>query len=442
MHGRILLCVGNSGAGKDSLLAYVHRQVGDELNLTFAKRWITRVQNDPNEDYMPISTSGFIQKVKSEEFFVWWEAYGYFYGIDQEVQAQLQSGRNVVMNVSRKVVEELRERFPDCIVVMVDAPKNIIVSRLAARGRCDEVEVMERLLRAESYQHFREYDILIENGREIETAAEILIEKLRTLLIPTPRLMVMVLGGAATVPMPKNPNSSFLLRHQDGDFLIDTPPGVLQMLADVDYDPENLRGIIITHDHVDHILGLAALAHYAIEREFPVQLDLFAPLQAVKTADSYLNSLREGLGSRFYLHPIPLEAGTMILDTDDLYITACPTFHSRETVAIAVQDKATGRRVVFSSDTRPSELLANFAFQADYLFHDCAGEHRYLQQFSRNHSSGRQAGEIARSANVQRLVLTHLDPRYYECDDVLKTETVEAYKGKVAIARHHQVYLA
>ena len=55
MDGKLILLVGNSGTGKDSLLSILKQQAGPGLRLVYPKRWITRNQSDPNENYYPVT---------------------------------------------------------------------------------------------------------------------------------------------------------------------------------------------------------------------------------------------------------------------------------------------------------------------------------------------------------------------------------------------------
>jgi ribose 1,5-bisphosphokinase len=172
MPGKLFLLVGNSGTGKDSLLSVLKNEAAGELRLVFPKRWITRCQEDPNETYFPISLSEFVEKIKAGDFFVWWEAYQYLYGIDQEIQTQLIAGANVVLNVSRKVIPELRQRYPDTVVIQIKVAPEKAVERLAKRARGEASEIQLRVSRADAFKDFQDWDICFNNDGDLQSRGQ------------------------------------------------------------------------------------------------------------------------------------------------------------------------------------------------------------------------------------------------------------------------------
>ena len=61
---------------------------------------------------------------------------------------------------------------------------------------------------------------------------------------------------------------------------------------------------------------------------------------------------------------------------------------------------ANGRIAAYSCDTEPCAAVMRLGYEADLLLHEAVGE-------ARGHSSGAQAADIARQAEVKRLVLIH-----------------------------------
>ena len=77
----------------------------------------------------------------------------------------------MVCNVSRAVVSGLRARYANLTVVLVTAPKDVLLARLAARGRESGGDVAQRLDRAAAVDDLAP-DIVIENIGEPHEGAE------------------------------------------------------------------------------------------------------------------------------------------------------------------------------------------------------------------------------------------------------------------------------
>jgi ribonuclease Z len=72
-----------------------------------------------------------------------------------------------------------------------------------------------------------------------------------------------------------------------------------------------------------------------------------------------------------------------------------------------------GRKIVYTGDSMPHEVLVTMARGADVLIHDATSDAALEEKANRyGHSSSRQAGIVAKEAGVGLLVLTHMSPRY------------------------------
>jgi ribonuclease Z len=91
-----------------------------------------------------------------------------------------------------------------------------------------------------------------------------------------------------------------------------------------------------------------------------------------------------------------------------------------------------GRKVVISGDTRPTARLAEAAKEADVLIHEATMDSSLQEGASiHGHSTAREAGEVAREANVRLLVLTHISSRY-EDPSGLEAEAREVFPSTIA----------
>jgi len=80
-----------------------------------------------------------------------------------------------------------------------------------------------------------------------------------------------------------------------------------------------------------------------------------------------------------------------------------------------------GRKIVYSGDTAKCQKTIKNAKEANLLIHEATCLHEMIED-RHGHTSAKQAGEIAKEADVDRLVLTHLSRRY-RADRAKKVET-------------------
>ena len=83
--GIMVVVVGPSGAGKDTLMNLAARHFTGRTDVHFTRRVITRHRDAGGEDHLSISLEGFAAMEQSGSFAVWWEAHGLKYGIPAEV---------------------------------------------------------------------------------------------------------------------------------------------------------------------------------------------------------------------------------------------------------------------------------------------------------------------------------------------------------------------
>jgi ribonuclease Z len=94
-----------------------------------------------------------------------------------------------------------------------------------------------------------------------------------------------------------------------------------------------------------------------------------------------------------------------------------------------------GRKVVLTGDTRPCASVVDAAQGADLLVHEATfGEEDKARASETNHSTAREAAQVALAATVRRLVLTHLSARYSISADELVQEAREVF-GEVVAAK-------
>jgi phosphonate metabolism protein PhnN/1,5-bisphosphokinase (PRPP-forming) len=135
----LILVVGPSGAGKDSLLNAARKDFQSDPRIHFARRVITRPRDPGAEDHEPVSETEFATR----DFALSWRAHGLRYGIPSQAPG---TAPFVVANVSRGAIVDAARRF-DVRVIEITAPPEILARRLRARGREGAEDVARRLTR-------------------------------------------------------------------------------------------------------------------------------------------------------------------------------------------------------------------------------------------------------------------------------------------------------
>jgi ribose 1,5-bisphosphokinase len=145
--GRLILVVGPSGAGKDTLIGLAKVACADDPDVVFPRRVVTR-EASTSEDNEQLSPDAFRQALAHGEFAVHWEAHDHSYALRRAIEDDLRTGRTVVANVSRMVVEAMRHAYARVVVVSITAPPDVLAERLSARARGSDGQIEHRLRRA------------------------------------------------------------------------------------------------------------------------------------------------------------------------------------------------------------------------------------------------------------------------------------------------------
>lgn len=145
--GRLVLVVGPSGAGKDTLLRLAQTACIDDPDIVFPRRIVTRASS-ADEDNIAVNEDEFRRARDHGDFAVHWEAHGHAYALPTEINDDIRAGRAVVVNVSRTVIAALRRAYANVVVVAITAPPDVLAQRLAARARHSDGNITDRLARS------------------------------------------------------------------------------------------------------------------------------------------------------------------------------------------------------------------------------------------------------------------------------------------------------
>lgn len=177
--GRLVLVVGPSGAGKDTLLKGARAACAFDPAVVFPRRAVTRPRSDA-EDHDSTDAPAFERAASAGAYALSWQAHGNSYGIPATIDQDIRAGRTVVCNVSRTVVESARQRYGFVTVVEITAPEQVLQSRLTSRQRGSDGDIAQRLERSAQIEQLFSPDIIIRNVGRPDGGIRRLIRAIRT----------------------------------------------------------------------------------------------------------------------------------------------------------------------------------------------------------------------------------------------------------------------
>ena len=284
---------------------------------------------------------------------------------------------------------------------------------------------------------------------------------------------IIFLGTSASAPSAKRGLSAQVIKHDEYRFLIDCGEGTQRQILQSGIGFKNLNHILITHGHLDHILGLAGLFSTFMRWEAIEEMNIYSGKWALdRIYDLLYGVVLRGAQSPITLNLHEVKPG-VFFETDDFNVSAFPVFHRgsdslgfrfeershrpflpekaealgvppgpvrRELVegkTITLSDGRTvgpedvlgplkpGVRLVHIGDTGRTEDLVSACQGADALIVESTyleEESDMASQFS--HLTAKMAADLALKAGVRKLYLTHLSRRYREKDVLAEAQAI------------------
>ncbi len=297
---------------------------------------------------------------------------------------------------------------------------------------------------------------------------------------------ILFLGTSASAPSAKRGLSAQIVSHNEYRFLVDCGEGTQRQILQSGIGFKRLTRILLTHGHLDHILGLGGLLSTFLRWEAIDELEIYGGRQTLDR----VHDLLYGVVLRGNQPPMPLRLLEIkpgaFFEADDFTITAFPVTHrGPDCLGYAFEGKArrpflaekadvlgvpfgpersrlvAGETITLADGTRvrPDDVLGPLergaklvvvgdAGRTDDLLEVARGadalviESTYLddeadmaKQFS--HLTARMGAELAAQAGVKKLILTHLSRRYREKEVLAEAQAV--FPGAV-VARDFDVF--
>jgi len=180
MNTRLVYLMGPSGAGKDSVLAWVRERLDAALPVHWARRTVTRHAAAGGEAHEAVDEERFHLLRERGALAMHWRANGLAYGVRHEELAALRGGGWVFVNGSREHFAQALRDFPGLRGVHITAHPEVLRQRLLARGRESAEAVAARLARAAAFEPTEGVFQLFNDG-ELAHAGAALLDHLRGL---------------------------------------------------------------------------------------------------------------------------------------------------------------------------------------------------------------------------------------------------------------------
>jgi ribonuclease Z len=271
-------------------------------------------------------------------------------------------------------------------------------------------------------------------------------------------LDVVFLGTAGSMPTAQRAPAALLVRRGGDRLLFDCAEGTQRQLLRSSVGLVDLHEIFITHFHADHVLGLPGMLKTFALRGRELPLDIFGP----RGLRDLLGSLKRVIGRLSYeVRLVELEPGDVV-ERDDYRLATFGVSHGvsalgwslieatrpgrfdvEQADALGIKDgpdrgtlqhgqpvtlpdgrtvtpeqvlgpPRSGRKLVITGDTAPSEEIVEAAWGADVLVTEATfAEEERDRAEETLHQTAAQAAELAKRAEVELLALTHLSNRYF-----------------------------
>jgi ribonuclease Z len=289
-----------------------------------------------------------------------------------------------------------------------------------------------------------------------------------------------ILGSNSALPSSTRYTTAQVLNVQERFFLIDCGEGTQIQLRRFKLKFNRINHIFLSHMHGDHVLGLYGLlsSFNLLGRETAVHI--YAHPTAKNLIDHFLNYFAQDISYEIILHPFGAGRSQCIYEDKKVTVHTIPLQHRIPTVGFLFSEKPhqhnlkkdavktyglsiaeihlaklgmdierqdgtlienekltippyAPRKYAFCSDTRYTEKIIPLVSKADILYHEATFLHDKLETAHKTfHSTAKEAANLARMADVDRLLIGHFSSRYKDIGPLLY-EAQSVFPNTVAV---------
>ncbi|WP_456370683.1 MBL fold metallo-hydrolase [Thermodesulfatator atlanticus] len=242
-----------------------------------------------------------------------------------------------------------------------------------------------------------------------------------------------ILGSGTGWPRLERGAPAYLLEIASEKILLDIGPGTIPRLLKLGFLIEDIDAIFLSHFHPDHVTDLIPFlfaTRYSLGyfRQKPFRLvagEGFSVFyQGLKSAFGHWVEPKEGL---MLLEELSTSCESAFL-SPPYTVRAMPVAHKPESLAYRFEHE--GKSLVYSGDTDFCENIIELAKEAEVLILECSFPEGMKVK---GHLIPSLCGQIAGSARVKKLILSHLYPPCDEADIV--TPCQKYFSGEIVVAK-------
>ncbi|MGD0071011.1 MAG: ribonuclease Z [Candidatus Bathyarchaeia archaeon] len=280
-------------------------------------------------------------------------------------------------------------------------------------------------------------------------------------------IRVVFLGTSGSVPTLKRSLPAVVLQCPKELWMFDCGESTQRQMMQAKVSFHKKLKVFLTHLHGDHVLGLPGVLQTMALMDRKETVSVYGPVGIKDFLLCAKETLKFGLTFPVEISEILSEG--IILDEEEYSVEAARSNHAVDSYAYAFVEKPrpgkfypkkaltlgvpegelwsklqggeeikladdrvvkpsdvmgplrSGRKIVYTGDTRPFEGFAKFAAGADLVIHDCTFDDSLSEKAAVDgHSTPSQAAGQAKAAGAKRLVLTHISARYPDASVLLE----------------------
>lgn len=281
------------------------------------------------------------------------------------------------------------------------------------------------------------------------------------------------LGTSDAIPSKERNHTSILLSHDSENILVDCGEGTQRQMRIAGINPNKITRLLITHWHGDHVLGIPGLLQTLSFSEYNKTLFIYGPRGTKEFMKKMLETF--AFQQNFKIEAEEINSGKFF-ESDDFYIEAEKMDHGTPCNAynIVVKDslridkkklekakifgpvvgelkkgknvefngtkffskdftyKEKGKKISFILDTSFNDRIIPFAKKANLLICESTfGDDLIDKAKEYKHLNVSRVAEIAKKANAEKLILTHVSSRYVKDKKIILDSAKKVFKNSV-----------